>query len=105
MRFAPDGQFILLGTTENIILLIDSFEGKLKHKFTALFNELATGQILEAGFSPDSKYLITGSENAKQKLYIWNIEKESELKLLDFHPTTVQAVKFSHVYCMLITAC
>ena len=35
MRFSPDGQFILLGTTENIILLIDSFEGKLKHKFTA----------------------------------------------------------------------
>lgn len=88
-----------------MILLIDSFEGKLKHKFTAQFNELATGQILEAGFSPDSKYLITGSENAKQKLFIWNIETGKEIKLLDFHPTTVSAVKFSHVYCMLITAC
>lgn len=105
MRFSPDGQLILLGSTENIILLIDSFDGKLKHKFTAQFNELATGQILEAGFSPDSRYLITGSENAKQKLYVWNIETGKELRLLDFHPTTVSAVKFSHVYCMLITAC
>jgi len=43
MKFSPDGQFILLGTTENIIILIDSFEGKLKHKFTGTFNELSTG--------------------------------------------------------------
>ena len=36
MKFSPDGQFILLGTTENIIVLIDSFEGKLKHNFKYL---------------------------------------------------------------------
>ena len=65
MKFSPDGQFIMLGTTENIIVLIDSFEGKLKHKFTGNFNEPSTGSILEAGFSPDSRYLITGSEAAK----------------------------------------
>lgn len=65
MKFSPDGQFIMLATTENIIVLIDSFEGKLKHKFTGTFNELGTGSILEAGFSPDSRYLVTGSESAK----------------------------------------
>ena len=74
MKFSPDGQFILLGTTENIIVLIDSFEGKMKHKFTGAFNELSTGSILEAGFSPDSRYLVTGSEAAKQKIVVWNIE-------------------------------
>jgi len=36
---------------------------------------------------------------------VWNIESGKEIKLLDFHPTTVAAVKFSHVYCMLISAC
>jgi COMPASS component SWD2 len=35
MKFSPDGQLILLGSTENSILLIDSFDGKLKHKFNA----------------------------------------------------------------------
>ena len=105
MKFSPDGQFILLGTTENIIVLIDSFEGKLKHKFQTNFNELGTGSILEAGFSPDSRYLVTGSEASKQKIVVWNIETGQEVKLLDFHPTTVSAVKFSHVYCMLISAC
>ena len=35
MRFSPDGLLILLGTTENAIILIDAFEGQLKHKFSA----------------------------------------------------------------------
>ena len=52
----------MLSTTENIIVLIDSFEGRLKHKFCGTFNELGTGTILEAGFSPDSRYLVSGSE-------------------------------------------
>ena len=34
MKFSPNGKYILLGTTNNVITLIDSFEGKLKHKFT-----------------------------------------------------------------------
>ena len=34
IKFSPDGKYILLGTTNNVITLIDSFEGKLKHKFT-----------------------------------------------------------------------
>jgi hypothetical protein len=35
MKFSPDGQHIMLGTTDNIIFLIDSFEGKTKHKLQA----------------------------------------------------------------------
>lgn len=41
MKFSPDGKFIMLSTTENIIFLIDSFEGKTKHKFKAqIYNEI-----------------------------------------------------------------
>jgi hypothetical protein len=32
IKFSPDGQFIMLGTTDNVITLIDSFEGKPKHR-------------------------------------------------------------------------
>ena len=35
MKFSPDGLFIMLGSTENVICLIDSFDGKPKHKFKA----------------------------------------------------------------------
>jgi WD40 repeat protein len=110
----------MLGTTDNQIALIEPFDGKLLCKINEPINDLGTGQILEAGFSPDSRYLVSGSENAKQKIYIWNLEglpkdgtcipagsqvQPTEVKLMDFHPTTVAAVKFSHVYCMLVSAC
>jgi hypothetical protein len=35
MKFSPVGLFIMLGSTENVICLIDSFDGKPKHKFKA----------------------------------------------------------------------
>lgn len=38
MKFSPDGQHILLGTTENIIFLIDSYQGKTKYKLRAPLN-------------------------------------------------------------------
>lgn len=63
MKFSYDGAYILLSTTDNVIVLIEAFEGKMMHKFTGNFNE--SGSLLEAGFSPDSKYVITGSEAAK----------------------------------------
>lgn len=103
MKFSYDGAYILLSTTDNVIVLIEAFEGKMMHKFTGNFNE--SGSLLEAGFSPDSKYVITGSEAAKQKIFIWNIQTGKQVTLMDFHPTTVACVKFSHVYCMLISGC
>lgn len=63
MKFSFDGAYILLSTTDNVIVLIEAFDGKMMHKFTGNFNE--SGILLEAGFSPDSKYVITGSESVK----------------------------------------
>ena len=31
LKFSPDGLLIMLGTTDNVIILIDSYEGKIKH--------------------------------------------------------------------------
>ena len=44
-------------------------------KFSSSFNE--TGIPLEAGFTPDSKYVISGSDN--KKIIFWNIETGKEL--------------------------
>jgi len=81
--------------------LIDAFEGKQLYKFSSNFNE--SGTPLEAGFTPDSKFLISGSDN--KRIIFWNIETGREIQLMEFHPSTVACVKFSHVYCMLISAC
>jgi COMPASS component SWD2 len=68
---------------------------------SANFNE--TGIPIEVGFTPDSKYVISGSEN--RKILIWNIETGKELQMMEFHPKPVTCIKFSHVYCMMISAC
>lgn len=85
----------MLGTTENLICLIDAFEGKMKHKLRGPIYNTNSPDIMhqvgqnnqnptqnsssnnsdanltfEANFSPDSKYVITGSEG-KQKILCW----------------------------------
>ena len=77
LKFSPDGLLIMLGTTDNVIFLIDSYEGRTKHRLRApIYNEVgSSGMLLEAGFSPDSKYLITGSEG-RRKVICWNLETE-----------------------------
>ena len=74
LKFSPNGQYLMLGTTNNTIAIIEPFDGKLLCKITEPINELGTSQILEAGFSPESRYLVSGSEYPKQKIFICNIE-------------------------------
>ena len=111
MRFSPNGSYILLGTRENTIMLLDAFKGTMIQKFEGQFTAAPGDQQLhhqvnlECGFSPDSKYVISGSSNSRQNVFIWNIATGKEVPLMQFHPTTVQCVKFSHVFCMLVTAC
>ena len=77
LKFSFNGNFILLGSTDNQINLIDAFEGKKLHKFSSSFNDL--GIIpLEAGFTPDSKYVMTGSET-NRRITFWNIETGREI--------------------------
>lgn len=64
--------------------------------------------LLSLDFTPDSKYVLSGSANSKQNIFIWNLETGQQVNLMQFHPSTqipVRCVKFSHVYCMLVTAC
>lgn len=114
MRFSPNGKYILLGTRQNVIMLLDAFKGTMVKRFEGNFSGVNNGEQsmllqhvvnIECGFSPDSQYVISGSANSRQNVFIWNIETGKEVHLMQFHPMTVQCAKFSHVYCMLVTAC
>ncbi len=43
LKFSPNGQFLMLGTTDNQIALIEPFDGKLLCKINEPMNELGTG--------------------------------------------------------------
>lgn len=110
LKFSNNGLY-LLGTTSEMILIIDSFTGEIMGR---LYGDISEGDVaFKADFSPDSKYVASGSENGK--ILIWNVEK-SNLSLnpdrksnilisLEAHPQTANCVKFSPKHALLATAC
>lgn len=40
MIFSPNGNYLALSTVENSIILLDSFDGKIKNKFSNYINEV-----------------------------------------------------------------
>ena len=64
MKFSPNGKYILLATRQNSLMLLDAFKGTMVQRFEGSFSGEPT-LPLECGFSPDSKYVITGSANAR----------------------------------------
>jgi len=65
---------ILLSSNENVLTLIDAYEGKVMKKLTT---NIDIGSNIEAGFTPDSKYVISGSEG--RKILFWNLETDNHI--------------------------
>jgi len=71
LKFSPNGKFILLATRQNLIMLMDAFNGTIIKRFEGNFSGVNTNDhmllqhstYIESGFSPDSKYVISGSAN------------------------------------------
>ena len=84
MEFSHDGKDILCSTQTDRISLIDSFDGKIKHEYVTRSNK--SKYNIEATFSPDDKYILTGSEDGDIYIYdrkngksvtIWNGHKNA----------------------------
>lgn len=58
MKFSSDGDLLLIATTDNMIVLLDAYHGTEKYKFTSFLNE---SSIIECSFTPDTKYIVSGS--------------------------------------------
>merc|ERR1712203_1340586 len=70
LKFSPDGKSILVSTNESMIKLIDSYNGATLQSFTGHLN--SKNLPLEASFSPDSQFVISGSTDGR--IHIWNAE-------------------------------
>lgn len=69
MKFSPDGNDLLL-YTENRVLLLDAFDGKQKHSYTTAKVPRTAG--VEADFSPDGQFVLTGT--ADGKVNVWDTQ-------------------------------
>lgn len=100
LKFSNDGSFIMCATTDNIILLIDAYEGTLMTKLSGEINE--NDILIKADISADSKYIASGSENGN--VLIWNTNGKLVANM-DCHPQTAFCVKFSPKYALLASSC
>jgi len=102
LKFSPDGKTILVSTNGSMIKLIDAFSGSCLQTFTGHIN---SKQIpLEASFSPDSQFVISGSTDGR--VHIWNAENGTKVCVLNGdHTGPVQCVQFNPKYMMMASSC
>eukprot|EP01017_Pseudomicrothorax_dubius_P012271 TRINITY_DN1492_c0_g1_i7.p1 TRINITY_DN1492_c0_g1~~TRINITY_DN1492_c0_g1_i7.p1 ORF type:complete len:343 (+),score=73.06 TRINITY_DN1492_c0_g1_i7:110-1138(+) len=100
LKFSGDGNHLLMGTSEDCLLLVDAYDLNLKKRISGFAND--SGLRLEACFTPDSKFLISGSENGV--VHIWDVEG-NEVQKLEGHPKAVTNVRFNPKYILMATAC
>ena len=101
MKFSNDGNFLICTTIDNVILIVDSFEGKILKKLQAEINE--SDLLFKADISADSKYVVSGSESGK--LFIWSVADGEVVATLNCHPHSTTFVKFSPRHCLLASSC
>jgi COMPASS component SWD2 len=59
---------------------------------------------LEASFTPDSQFIISGSSDGK--IHIWNVERGNKVAVLSSdHVDTVQSIQFNPKFMMFASTC
>lgn len=91
MKFSNDGKYILLSTKENVIFLIDSFTGEKKQTYTSFVND--NQSVIEASFTPDAQYVLSGSEDGT--IHVWKTTTGEEVAVWGGHSNTVGCVQWN----------
>jgi WD40 repeat protein len=77
MKFSNDGKHILLSTHENSIFLVDAFTGEKVVTYSSYIND--SELALEASFSPDSQFVLSGSEDGS--IHVWQTQSGREVSV------------------------
>lgn len=102
MKFSPDGKSILITTNGEVMRVIDSFTGLMKHQLRGHTNNKRLP--LEGTFSPDSQYAMCGSSDGF--IHAWSMVNGQKISSIKTdHEGFVQQVAFNPKYFMLATAC
>ncbi|OAD20286.1 WD repeat-containing protein [Candidatus Thiomargarita nelsonii] len=97
MALSPDGRWLAAGgwlpsdrTKYDAIQLYDFHTGKI----VALLSG-HTNVVSALAFSPDSRYLVSGSGDFKAKAILWDIKRKRRLHTLAGHTEAIYAVAFT----------
>lgn len=106
LKFSPDGKQMLITTNCEELYVMDAFSGQLLHKLTigpAVSSPLE--HPCEASYSPDSQYILSGSEDGC--LHVWSTNKGNKIYIMKpphAKAESVQCVRFNPRYMMIASA-
>ncbi|KAL2907105.1 Protein ANTHESIS POMOTING FACTOR 1 [Bienertia sinuspersici] len=75
VKFSNDGRLMLLTTTNGFIHVLDSFRGTLLCSYNV--KPVSTNSTLEASFSPEGMFVISGSGDGS--VYAWSVRNGKEV--------------------------
>ncbi|KAK7915907.1 hypothetical protein WMY93_011668 [Mugilogobius chulae] len=82
--------------------ILDAFKGAVLHSFGGYNN--GKGVTLEASFTPDSQFVMIGSEDGK--IHVWNAESGMKVALLDGkHTGPITCLQFNPKFMTFASAC
>jgi len=100
LKFSNDGKYILISTNVNIIYVIDAYEGTVLQTIEGFENKCQLN--LAAGFTPDVKYIYSGSQDGS--INFWERETGKHVAKLHSHNEPSSVVLFNPRYLMFASA-
>lgn len=101
LSFSNDGKTILLPSTSDAIELIDAFDGNPLATYRGHAN--SSGLMLEASFTPDGQFVLSGSEDGT--VHVWHAATGREVTVMQGHNSPVTCVRWSPTHMLAASAC
>jgi WD40 repeat protein len=80
LKFSSCGKLLLCATLDNLVVILDAFEGNELNRFTNFQNE---NSIIECSLTPDSRYVVSGSESGVA--HVWSLNPSEKIIELTGH--------------------
>ncbi|KAJ3412841.1 WD repeat-containing protein 82 [Chytridiales sp. JEL 0842] len=97
IKFSNDGKYLLITTLGEPIIILDSFDGKMLQILRGRVNN--TGLDLDANFTPDAKYVVSGSQDGG--ILFWDVVSGKQVVKLEGHREPPKVVMFNPRHMML----